>query len=258
MPLIDTHAHLDFPDFNHDRNETVKRAKKAGVFKIINIGADLVRSKASLEIAAKNENIWATVGIHPEGCNLDLNLTKKEIKGLALSPKVVAIGECGLDYFYDESVKVKQKELFKLQIQIAKENRLPLVVHIRNGKDQSAAKDAYQILKENEIRAGVVHCFTLEKDWARKFLDLGLHLGFTGIVTYKNADLIRESVKVTPIEKLLVETDCPYLAPQKYRGQRNEPSYVTEVAAKIAEVKELSLDQVTEQTTQNAEELFKI
>lgn len=259
MQLIDSHAHLDFSDFEADLDLVIARAGEAGVFKIVNIGADLARSKKAIDIAEKYEQIWATVGIHPEDCDIDPSVAGEEIRKLTnSSKKVIAIGECGLDYFYDETKKTKQKELFKTQIKIAKELKLPIVIHIRNGGDDTAVSDVYQILKENQIQKGVIHCFTLEKIWAEKFLGLGLHLGFTGIVTYKNAELVQESAKIVPVEKILIETDCPYLSPQKYRGQRNEPSYVVEVAKKISEIKNLSLDKVAEQTTKNAEKLFNI
>jgi TatD DNase family protein len=257
MDLVDSHAHLDFPDFEDDLGLVIKNADEVGVKKIINVGADLERSRAGIQIADRYENIWATVGIHPEGSGVNLEKAEKEIKSIVnSSKKVVALGECGLDYFRDESKSTEQKALFERQISISKDLNLPLVIHIRNGKDKSAAEDAYQILSQKKIQRGVIHCFTLDKNWAKKFVDLGLYIGFTGIVTYKNANLVCESVKAVPVERLLIETDCPYLAPQKCRGMRNEPAFVTEVAQKITEIKDLTIDKTAEQTTKNAESLF--
>ncbi|MEI7690019.1 MAG: TatD family hydrolase [bacterium] len=259
MPLIDSHAHLDFNDFDDDLQNVIERAKLADVAKIINVGADLARSQKAIEIAEKFDNVWATVGIHPEDVDVDLHKAKKKIiKLVNSSKKVVAIGECGFDYFHSGSKTEEQKTLFQLQIDISREFDLPLVIHIRNSHDNSAAEDGYKILKENMVERGVIHCFTLGKEWAKKYLDLGFHLGFTGIVTYKNATLVSESAHVTPLNRILVETDSPYLAPQKYRGQRNEPSYETEVAQKIADIKEITYSSVAAETTKNAEGLFKI
>jgi len=163
-----------------------------------------------------------------------------------------------LDYFHNDHNKVEQRGLFQLQIELAIENNLPLVIHIRNGKDESAAIDAYDLLSEYKKVRGVIHCFTLNKEWAKKLLDLGFYIGFTGIVTYKNAQVVQESVRIVPIDKLLIETDCPYLAPQKYRGQRNEPAYVLEIAEKIADIKSTELADIATKTTLNCENLFQI
>lgn len=259
MPLIDSHAHLDFPDFDDDLQNVIERARLAGVAKIIDVGADLARSQKAISVADRFDNVWATIGIHPEDSEVNINEAKKEIiRLLESSKKVVAIGECGFDYFHGEAKTDEQKVLFQLQIDIAREFELPLVVHIRNNKDSSAAEDGYKLLKDSKVSKGVVHCFTLGKDWAKKYLDLGFHLGFTGIVTYKNATIVSDSALATPLDKLLIETDCPYLAPQKYRGQRNEPSYVTEIAHRIADIKEIDYSVVETETTKNTEVLFRI
>lgn len=259
MPLIDSHAHLDFSDFDDDLQNVIERARLAGVAKIIDVGADLARSQKAISVADRFDNVWATIGIHPEDAEVNINKANKEIiRLLESSKKVVAIGECGFDYFHSGAKAEEQKNLFQLQINIAREFGLPLAIHIRNGQDNSAAEEGYKILKENMVERGVIHCFTLGTEWAKKYLDLGLHLGFTGIVTYKNAPLVTESAHITPLNKILVETDCPYLAPQKYRGQRNEPSYVTEVGHKMADIKGIAYSSVASETTKNAEALFKI
>ena len=257
MQLIDSHAHLDFPDYDNDRELVIERAKAASVGKLINVGADLKQSKIAVMLAQKYPNVWATVGIHPEEMPANLEKDIEAIDLLAKEPRVVAIGECGLDYSYDKIEVASQKELFKLQIDLAKKENLPLILHLRNGQDEGAARDAYEILKNEKLR-GVVHCFTMDKHWAKRFLDLGYYLGFTGIITFKNAEAIREVVQSVPLDRILVETDCPFLAPQRYRGQRNEPSYVVEVAEKVAELKSLSITKVAECTTKNVHDLFSL
>jgi len=258
--LIDSHAHLDFPDFDNDLDGVILSAKNAGVEKIINVGADLSRSKKAISVAEKYNNVWATVGIHPEDSeNIDIPRAIDEMRALiAGSKRVVAVGECGLDYNYSENRKKEQKALFQAQVELAKELNLPLVLHVRNGSDESAARDAYDILQTSGHKRGVVHCFTLGAEWAEKFINLGCHIGFTGIITYKNAENVRSSVKNVPMKKLLVETDAPYLAPQSVRGQRNEPAYVIEVAEKIAEIKHIDIKEVAETTTSNCQRLFNI
>jgi TatD DNase family protein len=213
-------------------------------------------------LAEHHSNIYATVGVHPEEEN-EMGLTESinELENLIKSSRrVVAVGECGLDYFRNSSKaeRDKQRALFDAQIELAQGHHLPLVIHIQNGEDDMAYQDAINILQKNKVDNGVVHCFTLGSCEAKAFLDLGLYVGFTGIVTYKNAEQVREAAKVVPIDRLLIETDCPFLAPQKYRGERNEPAYVTEVAAKIAEIKDISMEEVAKKTVQNAEKLFKI
>lgn len=260
MNLIDSHAHLDFDDFHGDFDNVLHRAEEAGVSKIINIGADLDRSKASVLLADNYPNIYATVGIHPEEADkVNFATLHDELLHLVKSSKkVVGIGETGLDYNVQDADKENQQKLFQLQIEIARHVGLPLVVHIRNGEDEDAVNTVYEILKKADYCKGVIHCFTLNADWAKRFFDLGFCIGFTGIITYKNAEDIREAVVATPLENILVETDSPFLAPQKYRGKRNEPSYVVEIASKIAELKGLTLEKVAEQTTINVETLFNL
>jgi TatD DNase family protein len=293
MNLIDSHAHLDFEDFHDDFDAVLQRAEDAGVRKIINIGTDMDRSQAAIMLAVNFSNIYATVGVHPEeAANVNFETIHEKLLDLAKSsPRVVGIGETGLDYYCLPSlssldsqinynsvdqgshlagdkipafavtalgVKEKQIKLFKVHIEVAHHLGLPLVVHIRNGEDEEAVATAYEILEKSDYHRGVIHCFTLNADWARRFIDLGFCLGFTGIITYKNAEDIRESVKAVSLDRVLIETDCPFLAPQKYRGTRNEPAYVVEVAEKISEVRDLSLEKIAEQTTINAEKLFGI
>ena len=259
MKLVDSHAHLDFGQFHEDFDDTLARATDAGVEKIINIGADMGRSRASIALADNYPNIFATVGVHPDEANeVNFETIHDDLLTLAKnSENVVGIGETGLDFF-QSAEKKKQKELFQIHIDVAKHVSLPLIIHIRNGEDEEAVNTAYEILKKSDYQIGVIHCFTRGPDWAKRFLDLGLYIGYTGIITYKNAEEIREAVASTDLGKILIETDCPFLAPQKYRGQRNEPAYVVEVAQKIAEIKGITLDKVAKQTTINVEKLFNI
>jgi TatD DNase family protein len=269
MKLIDSHAHLDFEDFHGDFDAVLRRAEEAGVAEIINIGASLERSRASITLAENYNNIFAVVGVHPEEAeNVDFVTIHAELMELAKSSRrVVGIGETGLDFYSSSEVekfsinsnnKTKQKKLFQIHIDVARHLSFPLVVHIRNGEDEDAVNEAYEILKKSGYCKGVIHCFTLNAAWAKRFTDLGFYLGFTGIITYKNADEVRDAVSVTSLDRILVETDAPFLAPQKYRGGRNEPAYVTEIATQIAEIKSLPLDKVARQTTINVEKLFNI
>lgn len=269
MQLIDSHAHLDFEDFHNDFDAVMHRAKQSGVEKIINIGASLERSQASVALSENYDNIYAVVGVHPEEAgDVDFETIHTELLELAKSSKkVVGIGETGLDYYSLSEVENfstssnnihLQKQLFQIHIDVARHLSLPLVIHIRNGEDEDAVNTAYEILKGSGYYKGVIHCFTLNADWAKRFVALGFSLGFTGIITYKNAEDIRGAVAEVPLESILIETDAPFLAPQKYRGKRNEPAYVFEVAVKIAEIKVLPLAKVASQTTINAEKLFKI
>lgn len=260
MKLIDSHAHLDFEQFHEDFEEVLRRADEANVVKIINIGANLERSRESIILAENHENIFAAVGVHPEEVSLvDFDAIHDELLGLAKSSrKVVGIGETGLDYNYSSVNKAEQKRLFQIHIDVARHLGLPLVIHIRNGEDEEAVNTAYEILKDADYGRGVIHCFTLDAAWAKRFVELGFSLGFTGIITYKKVEAIHGAVTEISLEKILIETDCPFLPPQSHRGERNEPAYVVEVAEKVAEIKSLSLEKIAEQTTMNVEELFGI
>lgn len=269
MKFIDSHCHLDMQPLAASQEEIIERAYKAGVAKLINVGSSVRGSKASIELAQRYPNIWATVGLHPHDAEaiVDFDSTLEEVRSLATSDKVVAIGEIGLDYFDQasagkesviEELKKAQIKLFKAQLDIAKDLGKPVVLHIRDAWDE-----AYQIISNFQFsifEPGVVHCYTGDKEWVQKFLDLGFYIGFTGFVTFEQAkfDSIREATKIVPLERILIETDAPFLAPEPYRGKTNEPSYVVEVAKKIAEIKNLPLEKVAEMVTQNAEKVFNI
>lgn len=260
--LVDTHAHLNFKAFKDNYREAIKKAFDAEVLGIINVGSNLETSKKALEIAGEYEKgIYAALGIHPThiGEIKDLAFEIEELKKLAQDSKVVAIGEAGLDYFHDKESREEQIVLFKELLNLGRELNLPLIIHCRE-----AFEDTLDVLKSATPNSqsgtiwGVVHCFSGSLSDALEILDLGLFVSFTGNITYPNAENLREVVREIPLEKIMVETDSPFLAPIPYRGERNEPSYVVEVAKKIAQIKEISFEKVAEVTTQNAQKIFKI
>lgn len=248
IKLIDTHAHLNFSQYAEDRDEVARRAREAGIG-IINVGTDQKTSQFAVELAQKYENTWATIGLHPtdfsEGFDSDFYLN------LARSEKVVGIGECGLDYFHQKNPEeqAKQKEIFVKQVHLANEVGKPLMLHIRN-----AYRDAYEILRSEATVKGNAHFFAGTWDEAKWFLDLGFTLSFGGVITFvRDYD---EVIKNTPLEMILTETDCPFVAPAPYRGKRNEPSYLPEIVKKLAEIKGESEGQVASATLENARRIF--
>lgn len=244
--LIDTHAHLTMQQFN-DLPEVLKRARDSRVNTIINASFDMDSSIGSIDMAEKYGNIFASVGIHPHHADAVDEKTIEELGALCGNKRVVAIGETGLDYFENPVPKDVQKRAFSMHIQLAIEKGLPLILHGRDADD-----DMLDILKKGSADRGVFHCFSGDADYAKRVLDAGFMLSFTGIITFKNADKAREALKATPLDKIMIETDCPYLAPQIYRGKRNEPSYIRFVAEKMAEIKGLSIEEVEEATSSNA------
>ena len=253
LNFIDTHVHLDFPQFQKDREEVIERAQDAGVFKMIDIGCNLQSSQNAINLTKKYENIFATVGVHPSDIQEYDDKVEKQIFELAKQEKVVAIGEVGLDYFHGDKDIEKQKQVFVSQINLAKEFAKPLVIHTRE-----AGEDLLNILKKEKPLQAVIHCFTENLEFAEEVLAFDYMISFTGIITYPSAEDVCKVVAKIPLKRIMIETDCPFLAPQKYRGKRNEPSFVVEVARKIAEIKDLSFEEVVKTTTKNAEIFFKI
>jgi len=251
MLLVDTHCHLDFPEFDHDRDEVIKRAKEQGIGYIINIGSSLKGSQGSVELSGKYASVYATVGIHPHEADGFSAQAEKAIRDLAKNNKVVAIGEIGLDYFKHFSKKENQLPLFISMLKVAKDFDLPLVIHTRD-----AQADTLKILKEAMPVKAVVHCFSGDEVFLKECLDLGFLISFTCNVTYKKAENLREIVRVTPIERLLLETDAPYLSPEGFRGKRNEPVQVRLLAQVVAGLKDLKLEEVAKSTTENARRFF--
>ena len=255
MKLIDTHAHLDFPKFDKDRTEVINRAIDSGIEKIVNIGSDMTSSRNSVELSRRYDEIYSVIGIHPHNADsFDLNVSKK-LKKLSKNGKVVAIGEIGLDFHYDNSPREKQKQAFRAQLRLAKSLDLPVVIHTRD-----ADKETLEILKEEDVSeiGGIMHCFASDKKMAEEILDLGFYIAFGGLITFNNLDDLREIVSKVPLDKLLVETDAPYLTPEPYRGKRNEPLHVKYVAERIAEIKNVDLEKVAKKTTANAKKVYNI
>ena len=279
--IIDTHSHLNFKAYDADREEVIKRTQKEGVV-CIDVGTKYETSKNAIELAEKNEGIYAAIGMHPIHIKTDLlklrmdedegafaplgeEFDKERYKDLAKSKKVVAIGEVGLDYYYKpkgtakkEQFKQKQKEVFEQQLEIAEELNLPVIVHCR-----MAHGDAIEILAKHKVK-GTIHCFTGTWDEAQKYLDLGFHIGINGIIFKFDID---EVIKKAPLDKILVETDCPYLTPAPVIAKatagkegylRNEPIFVKHVVERIADLRGMTFDEVASATTENAKKLFRI
>jgi TatD DNase family protein len=255
--VIDTHAHLMFGEFEGDVEGAILRAKEAGVSRIINVGCGVESSQKSVEMAAKYPELFATLGIHPYDA-IDVN---EELMGkwellINDNKKIVAIGECGLDYVKAEVSKEQQMLAFRLQATLAKKTGLPLIVHNR-GADEDCLKILDEVIETGEGPLNVVfHCYSSDVSFARKLWYRGFMISFTATITYPTAVDALVVVDEMPMDSFMVETDCPYLAPQEYRGQRNEPAYVLEVIKKIAEVKEIPADQVARIATENAEGFF--
>lgn len=255
--LIDTHTHLDDARYNDDREAVVTRAREAGIEAFITIGCDLTTSRAAVALADHHPFVYASVGVHPHEVKHIQDHWYDEFRRLAKHGKVVAYGEIGLDYHYNHSSPKEQRVRFREQIQLARELKLPVIIHTRE-----AQEDTVMILKEERASeiGGVFHCFSGDAWLAKEALDLGFYLSFSGILTFRNATALREIAKETPLDRVLIETDCPYLTPIPYRGKRNEPAYVSQVAQQLASIYSpaLSLEQIGRQTSDNAKRLFKI
>ncbi|MBN8204111.1 MULTISPECIES: TatD family hydrolase [Bacillaceae] len=253
--FFDTHAHLNAEQYNEDLQEVIDRALDEGISNIVVVGFDRPTIEKAMELTEKYDFIYASVGWHPVDA---IDMTEDDlqwIEELSSHPKVVALGEMGLDYYWDKSPKDIQQEVFRKQIRLAKKVKLPIVIHNRD-----ATADIVEILKEEgagEV-GGIMHCFSGSPEIAKECVDMNFFISLGGPVTFKNAKKPKEVADVIPLEKLLIETDCPYLTPHPFRGKRNEPSYVKLVAEQIAEIKGLSVEEVAQATTENAKKLFGI
>ena len=262
--FVDTHAHLNFPDFADDLPDVVARARAAGVERIVSIATDLDGARSTLAIARRFENIYSAVGLHPNEVPAAQLCDIKELAQLASEPSVVAIGETGLDYYReakaDESLRQQQKDLLWAQLELAKERSLPVIIHSR-GETQ---RDLLEILRVHAEALpkdwrpwGVMHCFSGDEKFAFDCIEIGLLVSFTGILTFKNATALREVAGKLSLDHVMLETDAPYLAPAPHRGKRNEPAYVPLIAAVLAQVKNVPVEEVARATTHNAERLFR-
>lgn len=251
--FADTHCHLDFSEFNPDREEVIARAREQQIDFMVNIGSSLEGSRVSLELTQKHDFIYASVGLHPHEADKYDQSVQAELLDLAGQDKVVAIGEIGLDYYRNYSSVENQKKLFLSLLELAKRRNLPVIIHTRH-----AQQDTLSILKEHMPKAAVVHCFSGDEDFLSQCLNLGLFVSFTCNITYKKADNLRRLVDKVPLERLFLETDCPFLPPEGFRGRRNEPLYVKLLAQEIARIKKVDINDVARITTENAKNFFKI
>jgi len=252
--LVDSHCHLDFPDFADELDAVVARARAANIGRIVSISTRVARHDALLAIAERFPEVFCSVGTHPHNAHEEPDVTAADLVARARHPKVVAIGEAGLDYHYDYSPRDAQERGFRRHIAAARETGLPLVIHAREADD-----DVARILEEEAAEGAfpaVLHCYTGGRDLAQRAIALGLSISFTGILTFKKSDALRAIAAALPADRIMVETDAPYLAPGKFRGKRNEPSYVVETAKVLAEVRGVTLDEVARQTTENFFRLF--
>lgn len=251
--MIDSHAHIQFEVFDEDREAMLKRAWDRGLSKIIVIGGEEKRNDQALALAKSNERLRAVIGIHPLNAGEYSPEAEERIKLLLKEKEAVAIGEIGLDYHNNIHPKEVQWATFVSQLELAKTLDKPIVIHSRDARDDTLA-----ILKEHPGLRGQVHCFSYDAESAERFLELGYHISFCGPITFKNGQLQRSASMVVPLDKLLVETDCPYMAPEPNRGRRNEPSYVVEIALAHAKLRNLTLKEIDEAVTANTERLFML
>ena len=259
--LIDTHCHLNFHAYDEDRDDMLRRAREAGVDRIIIPAIDLESCQQALALADRCAGLYVAVGIHPNSCSDFSPSALQELRVLSRHERVVAIGEIGLDYYWDKCPPAKQQRALELQLELAAESQLPVILHNRESADDlMAILDAWapSVSPEMKERLGVLHSFSASAEVARRALELGFYLGFTGPITYKNADQLRAIAADLPVDRMLIETDGPFLAPQQRRGKRNEPGYVRYVNARLAELKGVTADDMARQTTLNAERLFAL
>jgi len=253
-PLIDSHCHLDFPDFGDELDDIVARAGDAGISHMVTISTHLSKFPDVRAVAERYDNIFCSVGIHPHQAGTEKEVSVAELVELSQHPKVVGIGETGLDFFYEHSPRDIQERQFRTHIRAARETGLPLIVHTRD-----ADTDTIRIMEEEYAEGpfpGLIHCFSATQELAERMIAMGFYISFSGIVTFKKADALRDVARVIPAERILVETDSPYLAPIPQRGKRNEPAFTAFTAAKIAEVRGITPSEIAQITTDNFKRVF--
>ena len=264
--LIDSHAHLDFEAYAQDRSVVIERCLALGM-KVINVGSQLATSSLAVELAQQHNSFYASIGLHPIHVFDEEFIITDYQELINKNKRIVAIGETGFDYFYlkeksktRDELKQKQKEVFVEHIRLAINNNLPLMLHGRNGLDEPGAyQDILKVLQEHDCHRGLIHCFGGNPAEAQQFIELGFHIGFTGIVTFnKKVESLQYLAKTIPLDKIIVETDSPYLSPEPYRGQRNEPMRVAEVVKKIASLRGMSYDELEERVNNNSSKLFNL
>jgi TatD DNase family protein len=257
LAIVDSHCHLDFEDFREDLPAVVERARGAGIAAMVCVGSggDLTTAERAVALAGREPDIFAAIGIHPHDAEKILPEFWPTLETLARNPRVVGIGETGLDYFYDHSPRAVQRGVFERFLALATSAKRPVICHVRD-----AHEDAIGILRAGPIpdAGGVIHCFSGDVDHARGYLEMGLYLSFAGVLTFKKADDLRKAAAYAPLDRILVETDAPFLAPVPHRGRRNEPAFVVSTLETLAQVRGISLSQAAEATTANAFRLFNL
>ena len=259
LKYFESHAHYDDRRFDSDRQEVIEACRESGVEYIINAGADLRSTKKSIRLATEYDFIYAAVGVHPHSAKSLDDVSFAELKRLTHAPKVVAVGEIGLDFYRDNSPRDVQRKWFRKQLELAKDSGLPAIIHSRD-----ACQEVFDMLKEEGLSerggkgAGVIHCFSGSAEMACRFVELGYLIGIAGPVTYKNARKLVETVESVPLERILIETDCPYLTPEPHRGQRNDSQNLRYICEKISEIKQITSEKVAEITKENGKTLFDI
>ena len=254
MKIIDTHAHYDHKQYDDDRNELLTNLPDMGIEIVINVGSDMKSTAASIKLAEKHSYVYASVGVHPHYASIfedTANLDK--LRDYAKSNKVVAYGEIGLDFFHNFSPPDMQRKWFKKQLDLSVELEMPVIIHSRDANDE-----VFDIIEASPARKGVIHSFSGDAALAIKYIELGFYIGIGGVVTFKKADVLKEVCKQVPLSRMLLETDCPYLAPHPYRGKRNDSAKLNLVAEEIAGLKGVSAGEICRVTTQNAKDLFRI
>ena len=252
--LVDSHCHLDFPDFADELDAVVARAEAAGIGRMVTISTRVREQQKLLAIAERFPNVYCSVGTHPHHADEEDGIPADELIALTQSSKVVALGEAGLDYFYEHGSRDAQARGFRTHIAAARATDLPLVIHTREA-DEDCGRIIEEEMGKGAFRA-VLHCYTGGRELAMNAVALGLYIGFTGILTFKKSDALRALAAELPVDRILVETDAPYLAPGKFRGKRNEPSYIVETAKVLADIRGVSLEEISRQTTENFYRLF--
>ena len=251
--LFDSHAHLDDRKFDSDRHETIAALNKSGISYFVNIGADIKSSESSVELAEKYDFIYAAVGVHPYDAETVTDQLIEKLRTMAQNKKVVAIGESGLDYHYEDADKEVQKKAFIKHIELANELDMPIIVHNRDSH-----KDMMDILRQYRPKNAIIHCYSGSAEMAKELIKMGYYISFSGTVTFKNAKKVQEAVCEVPLDKLLAETDSPYLCPEPERGKRNDPSKMRYTVEKLAEIKGVTFEEMARITTDNAKRVYNI
>ena len=251
--LFDTHAHMNDPAFDEDREEMILGLKEKGVAYVMNVGCCLESSGDCIKLAEQYPFVYASVGSHPDSADEVNDAVLEQYRQMAQHPKVLAIGEIGLDYYYETIPRNVQQQAFRMQLALAKELDMPVIVHERNAHD-----DGMRIVKEFKGVTGVFHCYSGSAEMARQLVDMGWYIGFTGVLTFKNARKAVETAERIPLERIVLETDCPFMAPEPFRGKRNDPGYMYRMAERLAEIRGIPVEMVHQVTMENAKRLYRL